>query len=153
MVRKFPSLCEVLANRIYFSQPGPRWKSGKKKSKGKKKKKVSSRPPSPVYIEVQVTIRKHNLLKKPTPEMTDEKLFFQKIIQTYVKTPILHFHFGPLRPEETISSRKYVYFVRRTTAKIGAYIIFKYMRPNDRMNNKFSYIFNNYFFCLIIERA
>lgn len=32
--------------------------TGKRKIKGKKKKKVCSRPPSPVYVEVQVTIRR-----------------------------------------------------------------------------------------------
>lgn len=44
-----PTHTQILTNLIVMR------KAGKKKSKGKKKKKVCSRPPSPVYVEVQVT--------------------------------------------------------------------------------------------------
>lgn len=45
--------------------------------------------------------------------------FFQKIIQSYVKTPILHCYFGTLLPVDIDPKAKYVYFLRRSTAKIG----------------------------------
>lgn len=44
---------------------------------------------------------------------------FQKIIQSYVKTPILHCYFGTLLPVDIDPKAKYVYFLRRSIAKIG----------------------------------
>lgn len=44
---------------------------------------------------------------------------FQKIIQSYVKTPILHCYFGTLRPTDVDANTKYVYILRWGASKIG----------------------------------
>lgn len=49
------------------------------------------------------------------------RFHFQKIIQTYVKTPILHCYFGTLLPADIDPKTKYVYILRKGTAKIGLY--------------------------------
>ncbi|CAD7085087.1 unnamed protein product [Hermetia illucens] len=71
--------------------------SPKKKGKGKKGKKgkgktVLVEPPAeaePVYVEVK------------------------KIVQSYVKTPILHCHFGPMESADIDPKIKYIYIVRK----------------------------------------
>lgn len=46
---------------------------------------------------------------------------FQKIIQSYVKTPILHCYFGTLHPADIDAKAKYVYILRRGATKIGSF--------------------------------
>lgn len=46
---------------------------------------------------------------------------FQKIIQSYVKTPILHCYFGTLRPTEIDANAKYVFILRKGASKIGSF--------------------------------
>lgn len=102
---------------------------GKKKGKLKKKKKQPSRPPSPVYVEIQVLLQLLNefqftvsdLRSKHTKRTFDFAydillLLFQKIIQSYVRTPILHCYFGTLNPTNIDMKLNYLYFIRKTSS-------------------------------------
>ncbi|XP_037827971.1 dynein heavy chain 10, axonemal-like, partial [Lucilia sericata] len=74
--------------------------SGSKKSgkgKGKRKKRKTLLAPSPVYVEVK------------------------KIIPTFVKTPILHCHFGELKCSHFDNNIKYVYVIRKEVSGIPFY--------------------------------
>lgn len=44
---------------------------------------------------------------------------FQKIIQSYVKTPILHCYFGPIPQEQINSTINYFYIIRKTSLAVG----------------------------------
>ncbi|KAI8123158.1 hypothetical protein CVS40_6160 [Lucilia cuprina] len=70
-------------------------KSGK--GKGKRKKRKTLVAPSPVYVEVK------------------------KIIPTFVKTPILHCHFGELKCSHFNNNIKYVYVIRKEVSGIPFY--------------------------------
>ncbi|XP_058981508.1 uncharacterized protein LOC131803810 [Musca domestica] len=74
--------------------------SGSKKSgkgKGRKKKRKTIQAPVPVYVEVK------------------------KIIPTFVKTPILHCHFGELSCTQFDNNIKYVYMIRKEVNGIPFY--------------------------------
>ncbi|XP_061396381.1 uncharacterized protein LOC133332012 [Musca vetustissima] len=70
-------------------------KSGK--GKGRKKKRKTIQAPVPVYVEVK------------------------KIIPTFVKTPILHCHFGELSCTHFDNNIKYVYMIRKEVNGIAFY--------------------------------
>lgn len=67
----------------------------KKKGKGKKTTVVAEEEkPEPVFVEVQ------------------------RIVQTFVKTPIIHLHFGHMPDEDLEPDMNYFYFIRKATAEI-----------------------------------
>ncbi|KAJ6635869.1 hypothetical protein Bhyg_14455, partial [Pseudolycoriella hygida] len=69
-----------------------------KGAKGKKGKvKQPAKPPSPIYVEVK------------------------KIIQTYVKTPIIHCHFGSLAQDAMNSNINYLYVIRKSHSAIESF--------------------------------
>ncbi|XP_055846772.1 dynein axonemal heavy chain 10 isoform X2 [Episyrphus balteatus] len=74
--------------------------SAKKSTKGKKKSKkskVRDAPAEPIYVEVK------------------------KIIQSFVKTPILHCHFGTINQLHLDPNMKYIYLVRNSSDPIIKY--------------------------------
>ncbi|XP_055909296.1 LOW QUALITY PROTEIN: dynein axonemal heavy chain 10 [Eupeodes corollae] len=75
----------------------PSAKKATKSKKKSKKAKVRDTPPEPVYVEVK------------------------KIIQSFVKTPILHCHFGSINATHLDTSMKYIYIIRNCIDPINKY--------------------------------
>lgn len=61
---------------------------------------------------------------------------FQKIIQSYVKTPILHCYFGTLRPTDVDANTKYVYILRWGASKIGTLNVVACAVPRTHTHGK-----------------
>lgn len=58
-------------------------------------------------------------LVPPPPPPIPEFIEVEKVIQSYVNTPIIHCHFGPM-PEDDIDPKlNYLYIIRKTPAAIG----------------------------------
>lgn len=91
----YDRLVEELVTELQEVRPEtPPQKVVKGKGKKGKAKPVTVEKAEPVYVEVQ------------------------RIVQTFVKTPIVHLHFGPMPDEDLNPEINYFYLIRKAPAEI-----------------------------------
>lgn len=57
--------------------------------------------------------------KEPPPPLIPEFIEVEKVVQSYVNTPIIHCHFGPMPEDEINPKLNYMYIIRKTPSAIG----------------------------------
>lgn len=80
-----------------------------KKARGAKAKKASTRSKTKDAADQEALVE--------VPEF--DYIEVKRIVQNYVKTPILHSHFGKIPPDQFDKNINYFYFIRRYITPIG----------------------------------